>query len=212
MSECSLPEKECEHSSHKEVATENKVEQVQQKEQLTEVTSVAKEELKTGNKVQMPSPEEIVHRASSSYISGLQELERLFRSGKISNRGMTRTMIAILSLPSDGVPVKLKDSTEKYAFAVGQGVIRDRFLITQYHVVQEQKIIRALEKEKLEHQKAIEKLREEGKSEEEIKELAEKQQKALKDMEKTLRGEDSEVELEQETEETVEKGENNEQQ
>jgi hypothetical protein len=183
---------------------------------LTEVTSVAKEELKTGVKVQTPTAEELVHRANSSFMAGLVELENIFKSGKLSQRGMRRATIAILSLPQEGLPVGLQKGLEQYAFALGQRIIRDRFIITQYHVAQEQKIYKQLLDLKKVQDEVIEKMKADGKSEEEIKALQEKHKEIMLQLEQALRGELDEKELpvvpglEEKTE--TDKGETNEKQ
>lgn len=186
----------------KEETTETK------KEVLTEVTSVAKEELKTGVKQEMPTPEEMVHRASASFHAGMHELAQILKSDKLSIRGKVRAMLAILDLPSDGIPVGLKKGLEQYTFAVGQRMIRDRFIITQYHVAQEQKIYKQLIELKTVQDQAIAKMKEEGKSEEEIKALQEKHKDAMINFEKVLRGEADVEELPIETQtETKPEGE-----
>lgn len=186
----------------KEETTETK------KEVLTEVTSVAKEELKTGVKQEMPTPEEMVHRASASFHAGMHELAQILKSDKLSIRGKVRAMLAILDLPSDGIPVGLKKGLEQYTFAVGQRMIRDRFIITQYHVAQEQKIYKQLIELKTVQDQAIAKMKEEGKSEEEIKALQEKHKDAMINLEKVLRGEADVEELPIETQtETKPEGE-----
>lgn len=116
--------------------------QVKAGEPLTEVTSVAKEEERTGQKIEVPSPEELVARASSSVISNLQTLNRLInlRTGKdyaISRKGMNRLLLSIFDLPTEGQRVKLQGKEEKYAFFVGQNLMRSLFILMQNHVNEE---------------------------------------------------------------------------
>lgn len=118
---------------------ENK-QQESPKEVRTEVTSVAQEELKTGQKVKVPTAEELVSKATVSMVSNMQMLEHVF--GKLSARGKNRALIAILNLPMDDLPVGLRTIEEKQAFVLGQRIIADRFLITQHHINQEVKRIR----------------------------------------------------------------------
>lgn len=113
----------------------------------TEVTSVAQEENKTGVKIEVPSAEELAQRASISFLRNRKQFGQLFNN--LSVRGKTRVMNAVLDLPADGVPVYLKNEEEKLAFAVGQRVISDRFIITQHHIVQEVKRQRAEAAEKI---------------------------------------------------------------
>ena len=112
------------------------------KEELkTEVTSVAQEELRTGIKIDVPSAEELVARASSAFIRNRQAFNNEF--AQLSARGKQRVMNSVLDLPVDGVPVYLNGEVEKLAFALGQRVISDRFIITQHHIMQEVKKQRA---------------------------------------------------------------------
>lgn len=112
-------------------------------EVLTEVTSIAKEEEKSGVKVETPSAEELVARASSSLIVNMKRLEQLVKGKnggtkyKISRKGMNRVITSILSLPTGGLPVKLQGEEEKLAFALGQRLISDRFILMQHHISEE---------------------------------------------------------------------------
>lgn len=137
----------------------------------TQVTSLAQEEQAAGKKIEMPSPEELVQRASTSLLQKLAQLEAVFM--KLSSRGKTRVMLAILNLPMDGVPVHLQSEAEKVAFALGQRVIGDRFVIIQHHInmqIQEQKALEAAldnaEKEKKEAEEPAEEKSEESKEKE----------------------------------------------
>lgn len=115
---------------------------------VTEVTSIAAEELRTGVQQQMPTVEELVARANSSYIRNLQGLAALInkRTGKdyaISRKGMNRLLLAIIQLPQDGLPVNLNSHEEKLGFGIGQRCISDRFMLTQHHINEEMKRIKA---------------------------------------------------------------------
>lgn len=115
------------------------------KEELkTQVTSIVEEEERTGQKVEVPSAEELVARASSSLIINKQHLNNIVnaRNGskfKLNRRAMNRILMAILDLPTDGLPVNLRSEDEKLAFALGQKMISDRFIIMQHHISQEMK-------------------------------------------------------------------------
>ena len=116
--------------------------QVKASEPLTEVTSIAKEEEKTGQKIEMPSAEELVARASSSVIANLQTLNKLINMKQgsgyaISRKGMNRLMLSIFDLPTEGQQVKLQGREEKYAFFVGQNLMRSLFVLMQNHVNEE---------------------------------------------------------------------------
>lgn len=109
---------------------------------VTEVTSIAKEEEKTGQKIDIPSPEELVARASSSVIANLQALRRIIhaRQGNsyaVSRKGMNRIMEAIFDLPTEGQTVMLQGKDEKMAFILGQNLMRNMFILTQHHINEE---------------------------------------------------------------------------
>ena len=112
-------------------------------ELLTEVTSIAKEEARTGQKINMPSPEEMVARASSSLIMNQQRLNMIIgKHGKdygISRKGMNRVLNAIFALPQEGQKVLLQGKEEKAAFIIGQSLIRDMFIIMANHAHEEAK-------------------------------------------------------------------------
>lgn len=120
----------------------------------TEVTSIAAEELRTGVQQQMPTAEELVARANSSFIRNLQALNALInrRSGKdyaISRKGMNRLLISIIQLPQDGLPVNLNSQEEKLGFGIGQRCVSDRFILTQHHIGEEMKRIKAEREEQV---------------------------------------------------------------
>lgn len=121
----------------------------------TEVTSIAKEMEKTGKEIKVPSVEELVKRASISYIQNIKLLNDLVtgKSGseyRISRKGMSRVLTAILQLPEEDLDVTLKDDAEKGAFILGQRVLADRFILTQHHINEE---MQRLKKEKEEKEK-----------------------------------------------------------
>lgn len=123
-------------------------------ELLTEVTSIAQEEKRTGQKIKMPSPEEMVARASSSLIVNQQRLSMITGKGhqgdyEISRKGMNRVMNAIFALPQEGNKVLLQGKAEKAAYIVGQSIIRDMFIIMANHANEEAKKAR---KEELQNQ------------------------------------------------------------
>lgn len=119
---------------------ENKKDEVR-----TEVTSVAQEELKTGQKVKVPTAEELVAKATISMVSNMQHLEAIF--SKLGARAKSRALVSILNLPMDDLPVGLRTIEEKQCFVLGQRIIADRFLITQHHINEEVKRIRALKQQ-----------------------------------------------------------------
>ena len=108
----------------------------------TEVTSIAAEEEKTGQAVNVPSAEELVARANVSFIQNLQMLSQLInmREGsgyRISRKGMNRLLLSILNLPMDDQRVNLQGDAEKAGFGIGQRIVADRFLLTQHHISEE---------------------------------------------------------------------------
>ena len=121
----------------------NKTEEI-----VTQVTSIANEEEKTGEKVKLPNDEEMRNRAMGSFIISSKALLEIFVT--LSARGKNRVLASIIDLPTDGVPVKLKDDAEKQCFALGQRILSDRFLLTYYHIVEEAKKSRELNKKESE--------------------------------------------------------------
>lgn len=126
---------------------------------VTEVTSVAKEEFKTGQKINVPGPEELVARATASYHRNISMLSNLVKarnggSYQISRKGMNRVLSAIMQMPTDGLPVGLQGDEEKLAFTLGQKVLMDRYVITHYHIVEEQKRMQQAKKDKADHEAA----------------------------------------------------------
>ena len=101
----------------------------------TEVTSIAQEEAKTGEKIELPSAEKIIANATQAYIQDMTQLQKAY--GYLGGRAKIRSLIAILSIPTDKIPVNLVSEEEKFCFALGQRIIQHRFLITQYHINQE---------------------------------------------------------------------------
>lgn len=111
---------------------------------VTEVTSIAKEQEKTGKKIEIPSSEELVARATASYHRNITALSNLIKSRTggsytISRKGMNRVLSSIIQMPTEDLPVGLQGDEEKLAFTLGQRVLMDRYVITHYHIVQEQK-------------------------------------------------------------------------
>jgi len=101
-------------------------------ELTTQVTSIAQEEQKTGQQVKVPSIEELVANASSSYFNSMVHFEQVFT--KLSARAKTRVAVAVLQLPEEKVPVKMKTDEERLAFGLGQRALANRFLLTQYYI------------------------------------------------------------------------------
>lgn len=109
-------------------------EETQGDEPLTEVTSIAKEEEKTGEKIPIPSIDELIQRAAIGHMQNLRVFESILESGELSSKAKNRVILAVLALPTNKIPVKLKTDAEKAAFAYGQRAINDRFLVTQHYI------------------------------------------------------------------------------
>mgnify|MGYP001594389630 CR=1 FL=1 len=111
----------------------------------TEVTSIAREEARTGVRQPIPTGEELYQRAMASFIRNMKHLNDLLNKTKgsgsnshvISRKGMNRVLNSIIQLPQDGLPVSLQGDEEKMIFVLGQKLLADRFLITHYHILQE---------------------------------------------------------------------------
>jgi hypothetical protein len=118
---------------------------------LTEVTSIAKEEARTGQQINIPTGEELYNKATGSFIRNMKHLNDLINKTKgsgsntyaVSRKGMNRVLNAILQLPMDGLPVTLQGEEEKMLFALGQRIIADRYLITHQHILEERKRLQA---------------------------------------------------------------------
>lgn len=111
---------------------------------LTEVTSVAREEQSSGQQIKIPTAEELYSKATLSFVRNLKHLNDIVNgkngpSYRISRKGMNRILNSILQLPMDNLPVLLQGDDEKAAFALGQRIIADRYLITHHHILEEKK-------------------------------------------------------------------------
>lgn len=122
----------------KELTTEQKENIV--KEVNTEVMSIADEEKRLGRPIEVPKGEELVQKASASFIIQRKVANNLMH--KMSKRSLIRAVNAILDLPTQDLPVLLKKNEEKQLFAAGQRIITDRYIILTHHIkklVEEQK-------------------------------------------------------------------------
>lgn len=102
---------------------------------VTEVTSIAKEDEKTGVKTNIPSPEELVSKAVVSIHRSRQGLMNIL--GGLSKKATMRVLNAIFELPQAKLPVTLRGDEEKLAFALGQRIQSDRFIIIQHYINKE---------------------------------------------------------------------------
>ncbi len=131
-------------------------------EVLTEVTSIAQEEARTGQKIDVPNQEELLARTGANVIVNQRRLNMLINRMNggtkyaISRKGMNRVMNAIFSLPTEGVPVRLQSDEEKAAFAIGQNLIRDMFVIMANHAFEEAKKAKQKDLQKQESSATVE--------------------------------------------------------
>ena len=107
---------------------------MEKQEILTEVMSVSDEEKRIGETIPIPSREELIQKASMSFIRNKTAFGNLFP--KLSSKQKNRVALAILEMPIEGIPVLLKSNEEKLVFAVGQRLLADRFLLTYDSIVQ----------------------------------------------------------------------------
>lgn len=106
------------------------------KEVVTEVTSIAAEEERTGEKINTPpTPEELVSKSGMSIIMNRQHLKGILP--KLGKKALQRLLLASLDLPAEGVQVKLISNEEKLAFRLCQSTIRAMFTVMFYHTSEE---------------------------------------------------------------------------
>ena len=102
------------------------------KELNTEVTSIAQEEAKTGQKINIPGAEKLVESMAIDLMRCRREIANLLPT--MSKKSIQRATLAYLDLPQDQLPVLLKTEEEKKLFAYGQRAITARMVIVQHHV------------------------------------------------------------------------------
>ena len=110
---------------------------------LTQVTSLAQEELKSGQKFELPAPEVIASNAMGAYIKATQELEQKLKDSSISKVSIAKGVLAGLDLPQEDLPVNLKTKEEKEIFNLVQIAINNMFILTQYHIDMRRKELQA---------------------------------------------------------------------
>lgn len=103
------------------------------KEVNTEVTSIAEEEKRTGEKIVVPDAERLVMLASQSLIRNRKQIHDMMLH--MPKRQIIRAVTAFLDLPHDGVPVRLKEEAEKILFGLGQRVQTDRYILIYHHTM-----------------------------------------------------------------------------
>lgn len=105
------------------------------KEVLTEVTSIAKEEEKTGQKIKLPNPEELVQSAAMDLLNSRRHAEQLMAG--MPKRGIVRAIVAAMDLPQDGIPVRLQSNEEKTLFLLMQKAYADKSIVLRHYVLAE---------------------------------------------------------------------------
>lgn len=112
----------------------------QTNEVVTQVTSIAQEDLKNNTQTKLPSPEELVAKASVSLMQKRQLLNNIV--GNLSKKATLRVLAAGLDLPAEGLPILLKTEQEKMGYMLLQQIQRDRFIILQDAIGKEMKRIK----------------------------------------------------------------------
>lgn len=95
-----------------------------------EVTSIAKEEERTGQKINIPSAEKLVSVMSAELIRCQNAISVLLPT--MSKKDIHRATMAYLSLPTGDIPVFLKSEASKKLFAYGQRAIMARMVVIQH--------------------------------------------------------------------------------
>jgi hypothetical protein len=101
----------------------------------TQVMSLADEEERLGEKLEMPSPEQLVANASMGIIANRKHLAGVLNG--LGKKAIVRATMAALDLPKEGEPVRLVSKEEKLAFRLMQSTIRAMFTVLFYHTSEE---------------------------------------------------------------------------
>lgn len=101
------------------------------KEVNSEVTTIAAEEERTGQKVPLPTGEQLVMVMSNELMRCKRIIGDLLP--KMSKKDIHRATLAYLDLPTNDVPVYLKSEESKMLFAYGQRAIMARMVVVQHH-------------------------------------------------------------------------------
>lgn len=96
----------------------------------TEVTTIAAEEERTGQKLNLPQGEQLVAIMANELMRARREISNLLPT--MSKKAIYRATMAYLDLPTDDVPVFLKSDDEKKLFAFGQRAIMARMVVIQH--------------------------------------------------------------------------------
>lgn len=135
---------------------ENKEEQ--KSEIMTEVTSIAEQEQKSGKQIMNINSEQLIHMSSMNMVVTLSKLEKLLKN--MSAKQIRQAVIGGLDFPKDNLPVKWVEKKGKIvtpkpgyadivdAFMMIQRVISDRFVLTQKHVIDQIRQIKDKESSK----------------------------------------------------------------
>lgn len=95
-----------------------------------EVTSIAQEEARTGQKINLPTGERLVQMMSMELIRCRREISNLLPT--MSKKDIHRATLAYLDLPTGDVPVYLKSPESQKLFAFGQRAIMARMVVVQH--------------------------------------------------------------------------------
>lgn len=134
----------------KNLSDEDKQEIVKQVN--TEVTSIAEEEARTGQKIDVPRGENLVAIMAQELIRCRKQIAEIIPN--MSKRAIHRATMAYLDLPTNDVPVYLNTDDEKKLFALGQRAIMARMVVIQHHATK--MAIEARVKQELEAKQQLE--------------------------------------------------------
>lgn len=101
----------------------------------TEVVSIASEEARTGQTINIPDKETLLRNASIEIIKIKTQLPNLMKT--MSKKQIHRAVSAALDLPMEDQEVYLKTDEEKILFAYAQRAINARYLIMQDYIIKQ---------------------------------------------------------------------------
>lgn len=106
---------------------------------MTQVTNLNAEEIKTGKKVELPTPEKLAERFMFLYIKSMEDLQVKLFDKSISKISIAKAIMAGLDLPEEDKTVELKTADEKEIFHLVQMAINTRMLLTKYNIEKQMK-------------------------------------------------------------------------
>lgn len=97
----------------------------------TELVSIASEEERTGQTINIPKGSQLVQVMAMELIRCKRAISQLLP--EMSKRDIHRSVLGFLDLPTEGIPVYLKSEQSKMLYALGQRAINARFVIVKHH-------------------------------------------------------------------------------